>query len=170
MLEQVQAIYNVFTPDEMLQLSIFVEQGSWNLSGYSANNNTKLFWKKDIFETPAYNLFSNKIQSLLNKSVVINELYVNGQAHGQSGNWHVDQQPSTPHIRNDGTLVYFPKVWRPEYGGHLLIEKDQEILSILPEFNKGVIFDSGLQHIGLEPTMYCMTQRESIACKFKVLT
>jgi Rps23 Pro-64 3,4-dihydroxylase Tpa1-like proline 4-hydroxylase len=58
--------------------------------------------------------------------------------------------------------------WLPEYGGHLLL-KEEDVTSILPKFNRGVIFESSIYHMGLEPSKHCPDIRESIACKFEVI-
>lgn len=167
MLTQVHELHDLLAAEEVFQLSRYLKQGNWILHGYATNPESKVFWKKNILHTPAKYLFLNIIQKLINNPVEINELYVNGQAHGQCGNWHMDQQPDTPEIRNDGTLVYFPNEWQPIFGGHLMIDTG-DIISILPEYNKGVLFNSSFLHVGLEPTCYCKDQRESIACKFTI--
>ncbi len=95
------------------------------------------------------------------------KLYTNGQAHGQCGFWHRDVPEDM--VGDFKTFVYFPKPWRPEYGGHLIVKENAEYISVLPEFNMGVLINSKDLHMGLEPTTFCKTQRESIACKFKVI-
>lgn len=168
MLDKVHVLPKLFAAEELSHLASSIEKGIWVLRGYSTAQNSKIFWYKNLLQTSAKDLFLKKIQSLINNPVIINELYVNGQSHGQCGNWHIDQQPDTPEIHNDGTLVYFPNEWKPIYGGHLMIDTG-EIISILPEHNKGVLFNSSLFHVGLEPTSHCQSQRESIACKFRII-
>ena len=110
-------------------------------------------------------LFTKKISKSIKYDIVIDRLYANGQAHGQCGYWHSDVAPGSI---NCFSLVFFLKEWKPEYGGHLLI-KDPNLHSIIPEYNKAVLFDSTYDHLGMEPTIHCKTQRESIACKFRVI-
>jgi hypothetical protein len=139
----------------------------WELTGTSiADVTDQKFWNKELINTPLLNLFQSKIEKGINKKIKMHLLYANGQSHSQCGTWHTDTLDNST---NYFTLVYFPKPWLPEYGGHLMIKEEDEILSILPKFNKGVIFESKLSHMGLEPSKHCFDIRESIACKFEVL-
>ena len=139
----------------------------WELTGVSIENVTsQMFWRKELVNTPLKNLFQSKIEKGINKKIKILFLYANGQSHSQCGAWHYDTPENSI---NHFTLVYFPKLWLPEYGGHLMIKEKNEILSILPNFNKGVIFESNLSHMGLEPSKHCLDIRESVACKFEIL-
>jgi hypothetical protein len=162
----IKVINNFFTDEDLDLLTSEIEKGSWVLSGNSIElSNNPTFWYKNIIDTNISNLFLNTIQGDIKHNINIRRLYVNGQAHGQCGYWHTDVNPGSI---NCFTVVYFNKKWLPEYGGHLLI-RTSPITSIIPEYNKAVLFDSTLEHMGLEPTMHCKTQRESIACKFTVI-
>jgi hypothetical protein len=162
-------ISNFFNMEELDIFKNAYDQGKWGFTGHSVSkediNNKKMFWKKDLYLTPAVTLFTTKIEKTFNIKLTIEQIYVNGQAHGQCGSWHRDALPGSI---NQFTLIYFPRLWQPEYGGHLLY-KMLDTISILPEFNKAVLFESTVEHIGLEPTYHCKTQRESVAVKFKVL-
>lgn len=159
-------ISNFLTEEEVIQLDRDASTRSWELTGRSVNiSHTPKFWFKDIFDTPLHPLFHNKIEKGIKNKICIDRLYINGQAHSQCGFWHTDV--SAEEI-NCFTLVYFYQKWLPEYGGHLLV-KTENVTSILPEYNKAVLFDSTLEHMGMEPTVHCKTQRESIACKFRII-
>ena len=165
-------IENFFSDDEYLRLDEILKKGSWILSGYSQEKDQEIqrkFWYKSLLMIPdAIDLFKNKIEKGIQQKITINTLYVNGQAHGQCGHWHQDAKSNNGElVPNYFTLLFFPNHWFPEYGGHLLLKTDK-ITSILPEYNKAVLFNSGLFHVGLEPTVHCLTQRESIACKFTI--
>ena len=162
----IEIIDNFLTNKEIDFLTTEMVKGSWELGGSSNKNSVNpIFWYKNIINTDICELFLDTIQRGINRKIIIDRLYVNGQAHGQCGFWHTDVEPGH---NNCFTVVYFNKEWLPEYGGHLLI-RSSPVISILPEFNKAVLFDSTLEHMGMEPTVHCKTQRESIACKFKVL-
>jgi len=166
----IDIINNFFTESEIDFLNQASAKGIWSFDAHSSwaassENSKPTFWYKDIFLTKATDLFYEKIKRGTNRDIVVDRVYVNGQARGQSGWWHVDVPPP---FLNHFTIVYFAQEWKPEYGGHLLIKTDS-VISILPEYNKAVIFDSTLEHMGLEPTVYCNMQRESFACKFRVL-
>jgi hypothetical protein len=162
-------ISNFFNMEELGIFKNAYEQGKWAPNGHSLSkediNNKKMFWKKDLYLTPAVDLFTNKIEKTFNIKPTVEQIYVNGQAHGQSGSWHRDAVLGSI---NYFTLIYFPRPWQPEYGGHFLYKK-LDTISILPEFNKAVLIESTVEHVGLEPTYHCKTQRESVAVKFKVL-
>jgi hypothetical protein len=163
----IEIIPNFFNEKEMENYSTSYAKARWEFSGISNGGDytRPCFWVKNLIHTEATDLFTNKIKNGINRNVVVDRLYVNGQSHGQSGWWHTDV--NSPGL-NCFTIVYFAREWLPEYGGHLLIKSDT-VISILPEFNKAVLFDSKLLHMGMEPTIYCNTQRESIACKFRVI-
>ena len=160
-------IPNFLDEKEIDLLVKYAEEANWRLIGSSIKNNI-MFWYKDLFNSNAANLFCNKLQNGLSQNIEVDRIYVNGQAHSQCGIWHTDV-PDTG-VVNHFTLVYFFKEWLPEYGGHLLIrEVDGTVSSHIPEFNKGIIFDSTLEHMGLEPSIHCKTQRESLAVKFRII-
>jgi hypothetical protein len=162
----IEIIDNFFNAQELDTLYEEVGKGQWNIGAQSLEmSGNPAFWYKNISSIDALKLFTNKIESGINRKIVIDRLYVNGQAHGQCGFWHTDVEPGSI---NCFTVVYFNKKWLPEYGGHLLI-RTLPITSVIPEYNKAVLFDSTLEHMGLEPTIHCKTQRESVACKFRVL-
>ena len=162
----IEIINNFFKPNELSIINSETEKSKWQLRGSSVEKTyTPAFWFKDIINTNIESLFKDHIERGIGHKIIIDRLYVNGQAHGQCGDWHTDVEPG---VLNNFTIVYFNKEWQPEYGGHLLI-KTEPVTSILPEFNKAVLFDSTIEHLGMEPTIHCKTQRESIACKFRVI-
>ena len=162
-MSNVTVINNLFTTDELELLNKDLRKEKWSFNGFTREENGIIFWYKELIHTRIKMLFYNKITTSIKFNIDILALYANGQAHGQSGIWH----PDYPNNSNCKTLVYFPNEWLPEYGGHLMIKKSEnDIVSILPEFNKAVLFDSHLDHMGLDPSRHCLIQRESIACKF----
>lgn len=166
----INTIYDFLTKKEMDFLNLECKKGNWTFDAISEEVMSPLsakpvFWHKNIFLTKATDLFYDKIKNGIKRNIIIDRLYVNGQARGQSGWWHVD---ALPPALNCFTIVYFLQEWKPEFGGHLVIKTDP-ISSILPEYNKAVLFNSTLEHMGMEPTIYCNSQRESIACKFRIV-
>jgi hypothetical protein len=163
----IEIIDNFFNAQELDTLLDELKNGYWKIGAQSLKETSDypVFWFKDITSTGAFKLFTDKIESGIKRKIIIDRLYVNGQAHSQCGFWHRDVDEGTI---NCFTVVYFFKEWPPEFGGHLLI-KTEKTISIIPEFNKAVLFDSTLEHMGIEPTIHCKTQRESIACKFRVI-
>ena len=173
MSDDIISLNNFFSDEEYLRLNKIVKEGNWTLSGHSLAQEQEFerkFWYKSLQLIPdAIDLFKNKIEKGIQQKIIINKLYMNGQAHGQCGLWHQDAVSTNGElVPNRFTLLFFPNYWHPEYGGHLLL-RTNNIISILPEYNKAVLFNSGIFHVGLEPTIHCKAQRESIACKFTIL-
>lgn len=139
---------------------------------YGAQSNNKAneaqFLIKRLINSPLTEFFNKKLFLLFKKNIKILRLYANGQSFGQCGFWHNDLQEDDFPVENKFTLVFYYQKWLPEYGGHLILNIDNKITSILPEYNKAVIFNSCISHMAFSPSRYCMSQRESIACKFFV--
>jgi Rps23 Pro-64 3,4-dihydroxylase Tpa1-like proline 4-hydroxylase len=95
-------------------------------------------------------------------------VYANGQAHGQCGMFHTDV-PETSDDSYYSLVYYIHEDWKYEYGGHLLIKNANGCEFYWPETNSAILFNSKLQHCPLEPTIFCKSQRESIAFKFRIL-
>lgn len=172
MLDKVYNFANFFDNDERdFVKRNFENHGQWKLEGMSNNyiDSYRSFWFKDLIDHKGLVwVFKNKMEIFLTKQIEVNRFYANGQAHSQSGLFHSDVDP---HEQGEyGSLVYFiHDEWMPEYGGHLLIKEENELISVLPETNSAVLFDSKKYHCPLEPTIYCRTQRISLAFKFKIL-
>jgi hypothetical protein len=147
------------------------DYGQWNLVEWSdlSYEGNRMFWSKQLIEHKGLVwLFKDKIEKFITKPIEVTRFYANGQAHGQCGLFHSDVQAFEQ--GEYGSLVYFiHDDWNPEYGGHLLIKEDDELISVLPETNSAVLFDSKKYHCALEPTIYCRTQRISLAFKFRIL-
>ena len=169
-------VSDVFNEAERNILNQHVSNYDWFLDNYSTSAddyNIPRFWARRPRDTHAAfvcgEFFKSKIEASTKLKVEVLRIHINGQTHGQCGDWHRDASPDSPGVEHTYTMVYFPKEWLPEYGGHLLIRLNGEIHSILPEFNKGVIFRRTTEHVGLEPTIHCKHMRESIACNFRVI-
>ena len=142
--------------------------GTWTIDILDSDVKTKngiRFWYKELNDSNTSLILKERLERGFNFNIVINRIYMNGQAHSQSGYWHTD---SISNESNEYTLVYFLNEWLPEYGGHLMIKHNDDVISYLPKQNRAIIFDSHLMHMGLEPSRHCRTQRESIAVKFKL--
>lgn len=164
--ENYLVISNVFKEEEVVFINNVVENYNWKLIGRSNEQSNNIFWYKELLSSPLKNFFEEKISNSLNKKIRVNEIYQNGQAFGQCGMWHKD---NIVNPLNEITFVYFSKKWLPEYGGHFLIQLEDKVSSVLPEYNMGILFSSSLSHMALSPSRHCPDQRESIAVKFKLL-
>ena len=165
-MENIIAWKNFLNQEEKEIIESESKKYQWNLEGSSQNTPlTRMFWFKNLIgSTKTKELFKSKMESYLNKSIEVDRIYANGQAHGQCGMFHQDIPGC------DYSLVYYlHEDWQPEYGGHLMIKINNTIESYWPESNSAILFKSDLWHCPLEPTIYCRTQRLSITFKFRIL-
>ena len=175
---QVYEIDSVLTEEEYKKVYFEFQKYDWHFRAGEFDTGSpvpvRTFWQKPL-ESSDYivNLFKNKIETLLNIKLEVGRVYGNGQAHGQSAWVHTDDSQDDGNVY--GSMVYYlTPEWKPYYGGHLIfvdsVENPTNVLkSVFPKSNSAVIFNSTMPHMALEPTVYCLEQRESIAFKFKVI-
>lgn len=170
MLDNIIAWKNYLTDDEKNILKSDSNKGFWNLEGWSLMTpETRLFWYKDLsYSGTIKNIFKSKIECYLKRTIEVSRVYANGQSHGQCGMFHTDIEP-TEQGEFYSLVYYLHEDWKPEYGGHLMIKNGDNYESYWPESNSAILFNSRLEHCPLEPTIYCRTQRLSIAFKFRIL-
>ena len=172
---QVYRVENFLSKEESKAFTFFCSHYNWEPLGVSHSTN-KVFWLKDMWEgdlgkcKEIESTFRNKIETLFDVKLETQRMYLNGQAHGQCGSIHVDNN-SDEEVEYVTAVYYANDEWSPEYGGFtVILEEDKSIKYIsYPEPNSLIIFNSKLPHIGLEPTTHCRTQRITMAQKFKVL-
>ena len=177
-INQIYKIENFLTEREVVGFDHFCEHYVWELKGFSHSTKNKIFWRKDFWISklgkcePLEQTFRTKIESLFNIELQTEDLYLNGQAHGQCGSMHTDAPDEESDEESDYmTAVYYVnKTWSPEYGGFTVIIDNVNNMHInYPKPNSIVVFNSRFAHVGLEPTMHCKDQRVTLAHKFKVL-
>lgn len=175
-INQVYRVENFLTEKEVESFDHFCGHYVWEMDGFS-HTTEKMFWKKDMWESkwgkclPIEETFRSKLEQLFNIKLETERLYLNGQAHGQCGSIHSDLlEDSDPNAQYITAVYYVNKQWSPEFGGFtVVIDKNQLMHIVYPKPNSIVIFDSGLPHVGLEPTMHCKDQRVTLAHKMKII-
>jgi len=165
--------HNFLSSDEHNVVITLLPNYPWQMTSpnYIEVTRHRNIWMKFLTNSPVEVLFKRKITELIGKDIVIRTSLCNGQSHGQCGIWHTDMPIADEPMYDQDTyftIIYFYTPWLPEFGGHFLI-KDPEVKSFIPEFNKLILFNSYKQHMGLEPTVWCPTQRENIAVQFRVI-
>jgi Rps23 Pro-64 3,4-dihydroxylase Tpa1-like proline 4-hydroxylase len=173
-INQIYKIDNFLDTREINSFDELCDHYVWELGGYSYDD-TRLFWMKDLWESkwgrcePIEQTFRFKLETLFGIKLTTENMYLNGQAHGQCGSLHTD--PTKESDSDYITLVYYVnKEWSPEYGGFTVIIDHLDNMHInYPKPNSVVIFNSRLPHVGLEPTTHCTTQRVTMAHKLKIL-
>jgi Rps23 Pro-64 3,4-dihydroxylase Tpa1-like proline 4-hydroxylase len=176
-INQIYKIDNFLNETEVAGFDHFCEHYVWELNGFSHSTKKKIFWRKDFWQPkwgkcePIEQTFTTKIELLLNIKLQTEDLYLNGQAHGQCGSIHTDVLEESDEESDYMTAVYYVnKTWSPELGGYtVIIDNSDNMHIVYPKPNSIVIFNSGFPHVGLEPTMHCRDQRVTLAHKFKVL-
>jgi len=173
---QIYEIDCLLTPEELEETTQEFEKYNWVFKAGESwtEKPVRTFWQKPL-ESSDYivNLFKYKIETLIQNKIEINRIYGNGQAHGQSAWVHTDD--SYDDGETYASLVYYiTPNWKPYYGGHLIfvdsVDTPVNVLkSVFPKSNSAVMFNSMMPHMALEPSVYCLGQRESIAVKFKVI-
>jgi hypothetical protein len=138
------------------------------------NYPVRTFWYKELEHIPEIvSIFKAKIEGIMGVPVVTNRCYANGQAHSQTAFVHTDPAEETGIWGS--CVFYLHRNWLPHFGGHLIFVDNNNphhprvSKSIFPHTNSAVVFDSRQLHCALEPTVYCLEQRISIAYKFKVV-
>jgi Rps23 Pro-64 3,4-dihydroxylase Tpa1-like proline 4-hydroxylase len=175
-INQIYKVENFLNETEIGGFDHLCSHYVWEMNGYS-HTSDKLFWKKDLWQSQwgqcegIEQTFRIKIEDLLGIKVQTERLYLNGQSHGQCGSMHSDLlEDSDPNSQYLTAVYYVNKQWSPEMGGFtVIIDKADQMHIVYPKPNSIVIFDSGLPHVGLEPTMHCKDQRVTLAHKMKIL-
>ena len=146
-------------------ISKTLKSQNWSFSGSSADKDFD-FWYMELTQDNFFSeYFLNKIENTFKKKFKLSRVYANGQTHGLSGSMHQDNGEDV-----DNTFLYYvgPE-WSMEWGGHTIFHDSisNETISQFPIPNLGILFDSNLQHFGMEPTRHCKKLRVSIAFKMK---
>lgn len=166
-------IDSFLTKEEIEMVDLEFDNPSWELSGgevilRSQGIPIKSFLYKELEGTKIEELFKSKVESILNTKITTTRIYGNGQAHGQCAFLHVDDNDE--HSLSGSLVYYVHKQWPPFFGGHLIFTDGNKVMkSVFPYPNSAVLFNSAMEHCALEPTIYCLDMRISIAYKFKVI-
>ncbi|CAB4170277.1 2OG-Fe(II) oxygenase superfamily [uncultured Caudovirales phage] len=168
LMDKLYIIDEFLTEEEFDKILHDIELYQWKFS-MRENDDARVTWIKELVGYEYLtNLMKTKIEILIGKEILSDRLYCNGQAHGQTAYAHRDVADDDYNLW--GSCVFFiHKNWKPMYGGHLIfIDGDEVIESIFPKTNRAVVFNSKIEHCGLEPTVFCKEQRMSIAYKFLI--
>jgi Rps23 Pro-64 3,4-dihydroxylase Tpa1-like proline 4-hydroxylase len=141
----------------------------WNFMGFSNTTAEYKFWYMELSEDKFFTeTFLSIVENITNKKFELNRVYANGQTYGLPGNIHQD-------VRTDYTpelyytfLYYVNPTWDISWGGSTqIIHTSGQVDTIMPVRNTAIMFNSKLNHLGLEPTRYCPELRVTVAFKLK---
>jgi Rps23 Pro-64 3,4-dihydroxylase Tpa1-like proline 4-hydroxylase len=178
-INEIYKIQNFLSVSEIKGLNHLSNHYPWTFDAVTDHekvNNFRLFWNKDFWQSSLgqckeiEQCFRIKLEDYFNIKLKTCRLYLNGQAHGQCGSVHKDVEEDTTPEKYITLIYYMNEIWKPEYGGFTVIEDNTKHIHIVyPEPNSAVIFNSRLNHVGLEPTIHCTDQRVTLAHKMKIL-
>lgn len=175
-INQIYKVENFLDEDQLKGFHIIKNHYVWKFNNTS-HDDRKVFWKKDFWGDEfgkcleIENTFRIKIENTFNIKLQTLEVFMNGQAHGQCGSMHTDVQPDWDDYSDYITVVYYAnQYWEPDFGGFtVVVDHLDNIHTIYPKPNDLAIFSSRVMHVGLEPTVNCTRQRETLVLKFKLL-
>ena len=146
-----------------------VANNLWKFSGSANKSSPFKFWYMNLMDSNFFtDIFLNYIIKFTNKQFKLIRVYANGQTYGQDGEFHIDSPDD-----NAYTFVYYISEVNEsnidDIGGYIQIKKDDELICIEPYMNRGILFNSKLQHRGLAPSRLSGMLRVSIAFKLELL-
>lgn len=155
---------NVLPGREFHEQAEYLQNANYKFQGISNHDDQLKFWFHDLSDNEFYTVeFFNIIKNLIKIDVELLRVYANGQTYGQPGYMHIDSQDA-----NDMTLIYYANhTWKPEWGGHTVIQAEDSIASVLPKGNSAIVFPSNIPHVASEPTRHCPCLRTTVAYKLK---
>jgi hypothetical protein len=157
--------YNILSDDEFEYIQTLVKQPKWFYGRKSIKDDTNAikFWQMNLNKDEFLkNKFLSKIEELSGFKFNIKQIVANGQTFGQDGSWHYDS-----HDYNDWTFVFYTNVIDniSLVGETLFKDENEEIYSVKPIPNSGVIFKSSTLHKGCSPKVEFNDMRITIAYK-----
>lgn len=146
---------NLLTREELTRVQQILKKSCWGF-GFISSDIEKPIWNFDKVEGEEIaKIVASKFP---NKSLI--NWHINGQTFQQSGAIHDDSA--------DGcttAVVFFPTDWNFEWGGRLHVFNDMGVMSITPEKNLCISFDSRLKHYAEAPVVNKL--RISVGLKLK---
>ena len=139
----------------------------WKFSGYSSETATRRIWCHELKDNKfVTDILFNTLQERIGRRYSLNSVYANGQTHGQSGSWHVDIEGAKT---NDyfTVLYYLNDCWDMEWGGATVFRHENTYDNSFFIPNSAILFNSTIEHVGLEPTIHYNGLRMTIAFKLK---
>lgn len=142
---------NFFKADLANLIAKGTETYQWRYQNNSTNNPTdNKFFVKYLWTDASERNFFHMLWKLIHNEVPSVQdcdcwrIIANGQIKGQNGNWHTDH--------GDKTILYYPTIWKPEWGGSTYFKIDGSTKEIQYKQNRLVVFNL-LPHYGSCPTV-----------------
>lgn len=160
-------IKNIY--DNLANLPFYFNGTSNSNTNDFSNDGKYTFWNCELNENTIYTkYFLNKIEKISNKKFKLNRVYVNAALYGTPGYPHTDDEEP-----NTYTFLYYlmNEKWDVRWGGKtcfdLSTETENKYMFIVPEYNKGVLFESSIVHWAEDVNRDYKGIRMTIAWKLK---
>ena len=162
----IEKYFNVLSHEEHLQCyNYLMESEGWAYTGFSVDINRR-FWTYKLDNNVFFsNYFKQIIEQTTKKKFNLLRVYANGQTFGQCGSIHIDDNDPSCYT----FLYYSNPIWEKDWGGSTFFYSgdDQVSNSFLP--NSGILFQSCIPHIGMEPSSLFKDLRITIAFKLELI-
>ena len=143
-----------------------IESGSWTFTRNSYDGGTT-FWEQKLLDNKFFHDYiTQKIKKLTNRNFKIYDVTANGQTYGLDGDFHQDSTREDDYT----FLLYIGDITKENVRkcrGYTLFKTGEIVKSIEPIDNRGVLFDSRIEHVGLGPSRAYYGLRVSVAYKLK---
>ena len=158
---------NFLNVTEFSEVQKRVDQGSWTYKNISTENSNSRFFMMQLTDDP---FFREHIKTIIEmrtgKKFNVLRVYANGQAHGQDGEFHQDDQAP-----NKWTFLLYTNIIPASeieaWGGETQFKLEDGIRLQLPVPNLGVLFRSDIWHKGMGPSRYINGLRVTVAWKLE---
>jgi len=164
----IRIIDDFLPPEIVYDAAAFINSSAWNLGVVSDYISQQKIWGiKDLCKNELFSkTIFEKIKETYGMNFELLRITANGSMQGSDGGYHTDDS-----IDNTFTfLLYLSDINEynvDDVGGHTLFRdrNDKKIIAVEPLFNRGILFDSKLEHRGLAPYRTSNVFRMSIAYK-----
>lgn len=156
---------NFLTVSEFKKVQEIIGKNSWKYDGISVDNGIK-FWFMDLTDIAIFSKhFTDKISAITGLKLKLNRVYANGQAFGQNGSFHKDDDNENAVT----AILYMNEIDESvldEWGGETQFRFNGDIVASQPITNSLVVFRSDIFHRGMAPSRFSCDLRVTIAWKF----
>lgn len=172
MIQEYANILDEDTFNEAIKETVLSDRWSFSQNSQTIKGQPDFtFWKIDLSTSELFNgKVADRIKKLIGHDFTIDRLYANGQTFGLPGSIHTDVNVTKESNMDlyKTFIMYTHPLWRLDWGGTTIIMEEDKQTHIIPKPNHGVLFNSVLPHIGMEPTRHCTELRVSVAYKIKI--
>jgi hypothetical protein len=165
-MDEIKVYDNFLAVHELEYARNIIKSGSWTFTRDSYEGGT-VFWEQKLMKCDFFREYiTQKIKKLTNRNFKIYDVTANGQTYGLDGDFHKDSTREDDYT----FLLYIGDITKENVRkcrGYTLFKTGEIVKSIEPIDNRGVLFDSRIEHVGLGPSRAYYGLRVSIAYKLK---